>query len=1026
MRPTERSARKPSLKTGFLATLRGLLHARGSGAPSRPRALAALATALGVLAFMSAPALAAAPEAPETVQPESVSETGAVLRGVLNPGKGAGLWGVVTWEFVYNKASTGECAGGSKSAATLASGSGMEPVSLPVTGLEPKTKYLVCLVASEGTGAGEVVGAPVSFITVPVQTPEDDAVKALTGSSAELSGVLNPHGEGESAEGGAGAYHHRTTASYFFRYSASSTECEVPGATHQLPEGQGGFLYPGEGEITGAQGQAVSVVAQLAPETTYTFCLVATQPGEEAKGPAVTFTTPALAPAISGEGVETESISSGEAEVYASIVPGAPPIKYYVEYGTSTKYGSSTTAVGLGTGGSPVGVKVRLGGLQPHTEYHFRFVAENEAGKKEVGEDETFVTPASAIGSTSVLPDNRAYELVSSPTENITVEDNAGGLGVEVTGDADCNNAKDHAAADGDAIAYQAEPPDEGGNGQLGDGLCNQWIAARGPSGWTATDVVPAASNGDSIFTNLYELVGGPLNFSNPLPEGRPEPTSEAFVGGPPETTNPESSPDFSNAISSDGSRIFWTSAEPDESETGKIKRWIPKKLYLTENGTTIQVDAGEAECVNEGNCTSGGGLFWTATADGSKVFFTDANRLTANSTAESEEPDLYEYEVATGRLTDLTVTGTGHANVQGVIGAGGENGEYVYFGAAGVLASNKSANGETAQPGRKDVFGKYVYLNIYVSHDGVTSFITAYEGERFGYPLDDETMSDLSRGPSYRTAQVSADGQTMIFEEKRQLLPNYHGEGVELYVYDGATGRLSCASCDPTGAPQYSGGEGLLPTAGGGTEEQGWPSYGALRYMSASGARVFFDSEAALVPQDTNGVRDVYEWERPASGSEPNNSCSKSSPSYGEVNGGCVYLLSGGQVRDASYFVDADAEGNNVFFTSRGQLTPQAIDENVALYDARVGGGFVELSTECTGTGCQGVPPAAPIFATPSSATFNGVGNFEPRPAVVQKPVAKPTECKKGTVRKAGRCVKAKGKAKAKRPGKRAKRRKK
>ena len=30
-----------------------------------------------------------------------------------------------------------------------------------------------------------------------------------------------------------------------------------------------------------------------------------------------------------------------------------------------------------------------------------------------------------------------------------------------------------------------------------------------------------------------------------------------------------------------------------------------------------------------------------------------------------------------------------------------------------------------------------------------------------------------------------------------------------------------------------------------------------------------------------------------------------------------------------------------------------------------------------CTGTGCQGIPGAPPIFATPSSVTFEGVGNF-------------------------------------------------
>jgi hypothetical protein len=58
-----------------------------------------------------------------------------------------------------------------------------------------------------------------------------------------------------------------------------------------------------------------------------------------------------------------------------------------------------------------------------------------------------------------------------------------------------------------------------------------------------------------------------------------------------------------------------------------------------------------------------------------------------------------------------------------------------------------------------------------------------------------------------------------------------------------------------------------------------------------------------------------------------------------------------------------------------------------VKLYDARVGGGFPESSLACTGTGCQGVPPGPPIFATPSSVTFSGVGNFTGQGVATPKP---------------------------------------
>jgi hypothetical protein len=55
-------------------------------------------------------------------------------------------------------------------------------------------------------------------------------------------------------------------------------------------------------------------------------------------------------------------------------------------------------------------------------------------------------------------------------------------------------------------------------------------------------------------------------------------------------------------------------------------------------------------------------------------------------------------------------------------------------------------------------------------------------------------------------------------------------------------------------------------------------------------------------------------------------------------------------------------------------------------LYDVRVNGGFPQQSLACTGTGCQGVPPAPPAFATPSSATFSGTGNFAPHPPTKSK----------------------------------------
>ena len=75
-------------------------------------------------------------------------------------------------------------------------------------------------------------------------------------------------------------------------------------------------------------------------------------------------------------------------------------------------------------------------------------------------------------------------------------------------------------------------------------------------------------------------------------------------------------------------------------------------------------------------------------------------------------------------------------------------------------------------------------------------------------------------------------------------------------------------------------------------------------RVLSDQG-RVFFDSADALVPQDTNGREDVYEYEPQGVGS-----CARA--------GGCVSLISSGTSSEESVFLDASETGNDVFFLTR------------------------------------------------------------------------------------------------------------
>lgn len=537
------------------------------------------------------------------------------------------------------------------------------------------------------------------------------------------------------------------------------------------------------------------------------------------------------------------------------------------------------------------------------------------------------------------------------------------------------------------------------------------------------------APEGCRAGNDLYDWVGGRLYLVNVRPGGRMEPNATFGRQGP--STNGFVSPEASDSVSADGSRVYWSSVEA--VPVGGEFEERPKALYVRENDTqpesemeggqcvepgkacTVQVDAAEAGC-SESVCGSGEdrggrGQFWTATGDGSEVFFTDERPLTANSTAAPGDPDLYEYalEAPEGeRLSDLSLSAEPepgvHADIQGVVGAS-EDGSYVYFVADGVLA-------EGAAPG--DCDGKYEAgqtCSLYIRHDGETKFIATLSGEDGDFTHGaGGNDGDWQADPGHRTAEVTPNGHSVVFMSRRPLT-GYDNvvEGVpltEVFVYDAETGQLACASCNPSGEapvdsiyPEFA---KDIPNELGPGSEKIWGSFLPVsdslndyqpRVISEDGNRVFFDSVEPLVPQDENGLLDVYEWEAQGEGS-----CREAR--------GCVYLLSGGQSTDNSYLIDASASGNDVFFVSRAQLVKADHGDSEVLYDARVGGVLPAAEVECVGAGCQGAPPAPPIFATPASVTFDGTGNFPPTPQQSQPPPPAP-KCAKGKKLSHGKCVK-------------------
>jgi hypothetical protein len=137
---------------------------------------------------------------------------------------------------------------------------------------------------------------------------------------------------------------------------------------------------------------------------------------------------------------------------------------------------------------------------------------------------------------------------------------------------------------------------------------------------------------------------------------------------------------------------------------------------------------------------------------------------------------------------------------------------------------------------------------------------------------------------------------------------------------------------------------------------------------------RVFFNSIAALVPADSNGQWDVYEWEPAGVGD-----CAPSSENAAtaQSSGGCVSLISSGTAEEEAGFLDASESGDDAFFLTSAQLNEIDEDHQLDAYDARVLGVPPTRPTfpECLGEACQpAIQP--PNDSTPTSASFNGPGN--------------------------------------------------
>jgi hypothetical protein len=456
------------------------------------------------------------------------------------------------------------------------------------------------------------------------------------------------------------------------------------------------------------------------------------------------------------------------------------------------------------------------------------------------------------------------------------------------------------------------------------------------------------------------------------------------------------------NTISEDGSRIFFS-----DLETGIV--------YMREPETerTVQVSAGVEPAYWRG-----------ASPSGSFVFYTEAGGLYrwCKRVPESE-PCEGEHDAGEPVTTQIADTPT---DVQGTLGVS-DDGLYVYFVATGKLASDKNGNGEEAEAGADNL---YEWHEQATTHSVGTTFIARLLGPNPELPQDESNWRGYDAGASEgggpsggeKSSRVAPDGKAVLFSSVSQLTSYDNNGEIEFYLYNAerplSSSNPVCVSCNRSGSPAFSGAH-LAGASGDLTASPVARNAFLTHNLSDDGNRVFFQTEEALVPEDTDGQLDVYEWEREGAGS-----CVGTSASFSESDGGCLYLISTGQSAQPSYFGDASESGDDVFFFTRQPLVSQDQDLNVDVYDARVDGGIPAQNllpppAPCTGeTSCRGASDPPPVFEAPSSATLTAEGNLTPQPPVKPKPLTRAQKfakalkaCRKQPRRRRRGCEKARRK---------------
>ncbi len=844
-------------------------------------------------------------------------------------------------------------------------------------GLSPGTKYHQRLSISNGGGSEVKVGP--EFTTTgpqPLPTPTLSSISNVTGTTAHVSGSVNPNGTEPSFQG------------------EWIVQC-TPGCG--TPQGQ--FFYP-ELEVKSVEADLIG----LEPNTSYQVKITAYNfIGGTVDSAPLSFKTTQLAPTVS-TGFASE-IKKHSALLEGEVNPHNSAVTYQFEWGLDESYGNAVPVPAeplTGINNFVHAVSAPLSGLAEGTIYHFRLSATTtETGETSHGADHTFRTPpAGTCANEQIrfetnsldLPECRAYEMVSplkKSGNDAGYPLGYGGPGYSVS------------TADGNGLIYHTR-------GTVGEdatsGIQFYTQAHRGSTGWSAASALAKGNQPVvSVLTNYPNM----LLFSPSL--------SRAFwVAEGSWITEVPLSPTLGGtsaayrANTEGASPVEWISRAQIPNQKpgfGELSGtpiivggspdlntvyfwWYPTlmpgdEVRANNHGWGLyQYSDGElkhADTLPDGSQPEGGSIpantvngpfgrnpeYISAevtrgdvTPDGSGLFFVSPDPQSGQG-----PPELYFHhggdstlvsrtedgKAAPSGASATTGTGTEYGGAQFVFGT--PDGKTAFFQSQDALTSN--APKDTAVKAyRYDIETDTIsYLpgvgaaTIVASSDDGSRFL--FEGGKIGLWDNGQVKVVASSGRHLFPARATASGSVFVFlaegiEGFHSGLPYF----AQVYRYNVNLEQLSCISCPPAEvAPTGSARVG--PVEAGGLN----PNF----VMSSDGQRVFFQSPDPFSPLDKNEKADVYVW-------TPNG----------------ISLLSTGTNAYDSLLVGNDEKGNNVFFSTKAGIAPDDNDGLYDIYDARVEGGFKQKPAviPCSGVDlCHGAPQE------PASEAGGGSNQFVIKP---------------------------------------------